>query len=59
MKSINKILILGLVIFTLLILESCANARVSGGVGMDVRFGPNGPRVVPSLNLDVYNGGRL
>ncbi len=59
MKSIHKLITIALIIATCFILESCANARVAGGVGVDVDFGPNGPRVRPSLNVNVYNGGHF
>ncbi len=59
MKNIHKIIIIGLVVISCIIMEGCANARVSGGVGVNVDFGPGGPRVHPSLNVDVYNGGHL
>ncbi len=59
MKTIHKLLILALIVFASIALESCANARVSGGVGLDVDFGPNGPRVRPNINVGVYNSGHL
>ncbi len=59
MKSIYKIFIIAIMVVGSFMLEGCAGSYVSGGVGVNVDFGPNGPRVRPNLNVGVYNGGRL
>ncbi len=59
MKSLYKIIAIGLIILASYMLQGCAGARVSGGVGVDMDFGPGGPRLHPTLNVGVYNGGRL
>ncbi len=45
--------------FLLIGLESCANARWGTNAGLNVTWGPNGPKVRPHVDLDLYNGGRL
>ncbi len=59
MKSKYKYLLIAIAIIGSIVMESCAGSYVSGGVGVGVDFGPGGPRVHPSLNVGVYNGGRL
>ncbi|MCA6074785.1 hypothetical protein [Fulvivirga sedimenti] len=39
-------------------LESCSNAHWGTSMGMNMSFGPGGPRVTPSFNVGVYSGGR-
>ena len=38
---------------------SCANSRWATDAGLNVTWGPNGPRVRPHIDFDVYNGGKL
>ncbi len=59
MKIFKKIALLSFVFTAFMILESCAGTRVGAGVGVNVNFGPHGPRVSPSLDVHVYNGGRF
>ncbi|MEM6516951.1 MAG: hypothetical protein AAF688_12265 [Bacteroidota bacterium] len=40
-------------------ITSCANARWGSNVGVDVIWGPNGPKVRPNIGFDIYNGGRF
>lgn len=40
-------------------LESCSNMRWGTSAGLDVRFGPGGPRVVPRFEVNMYSGGRF
>ena len=56
MKNILKIVIVCALFFAL---ESCANARWGTNAGVNVEWGPHGPRVRPHVDFDVYNGGRL
>lgn len=57
MKKTKLISRLALIIFATSILISCANARWATNVGVDVNWGPNGPRVEPNIGFDIYNGG--
>ncbi len=43
---------------TALVLVSCGNARWGTSAGVDVVWGPGGPRVQPNISMNVYNGGR-
>ena len=59
MKSlIFKTLFVLTLISALTILESCSNAHWGTSMGMNMSFGPGGPRVTPSFNVGVYSGGR-
>lgn len=40
-------------------LAGCANMHWGANAGIDIRFGPNGPRVDPRVDLNLYSGGRL
>jgi len=42
----------------LLFMESCSNAHWGTSMGVNMSFGPGGPRVSPSFNVGVYSGGR-
>jgi predicted small secreted protein len=55
MKSILAILILAIS----LALTGCANMRWGTSAGVNVNFGPNGPRVTPHVNVNLYSGGRF
>lgn len=59
MKFIKFIMLVGALLFISSSIYSCANARVAAGAGVDVNFGPHGPRLNPHLDVSVYNGGRL
>ena len=48
-----------LLLFTLSALDSCGNVSYGTRAGVDVTWGPNGPKLRPHINLNVYNGGRL
>ncbi|WP_435048540.1 hypothetical protein [Formosa sp. S-31] len=39
-----------------MLLAACGSAHTN--VGVDMRFGPNGPRVSPHVGVDFYGGGR-
>lgn len=47
-----------MVLFLSFVISSCANARWGTSAGVDVVWGPGGPRVQPNINVGVYNGGR-
>jgi predicted small secreted protein len=59
MKIYKKALIVILIIGASNVLFSCGNARWATGAGLDVDWGPNGPRVRPHMDFDIYNGGRI
>ncbi len=40
------------------LVTSCSNMRWGVNAGVDVRFGPNGPQVVPNVSVDAWSGGR-
>lgn len=40
------------------VFSSCGNARWGSSAGVDVVWGPGGPRVQPNISVGVYNGGR-
>ncbi len=56
-KAIKILLTISLVV-CLPFLESCSNAHWSSSMGVNMQFGPGGPRVSPSFNVGVYSGGR-
>ncbi len=58
-KALRRLFPLLLVIFLFLFFTACSNMRWGTSVGMDVRFGPSGPRVVPNMSVDMYSGGRF
>ncbi len=51
----SALLLIGLFAFAL---GACSNPRLATSAGVDVRFGPNGPRVTPRMNVSIYSGGR-
>ena len=59
MKHLKRIVIVFLVLMSLESLYSCGNARWVTDAGLNVTWGPNGPRVRPHVDFDIYNGGRL
>jgi len=59
MKRKVKILLVLLVLAASFALPACSNMRWGANAGVDVRFGPNGPRLDPHVGLDLYSGGRL
>ena len=59
MKKTRKILLIVVSAFLLIALaESCSNAVVRPRAGVDVVWGSHGPKVVPSMGVSVYGGGR-
>lgn len=49
---------LSVVLLVVLALAACGNARWGSSAGVDVVWGPGGPRVQPNISVGVYNGGR-
>lgn len=59
MKKVKKGVMVALVGFLLFATAiSCSNAVVRPRAGVDVVWGRHGPKVVPSMGIDVYGGGR-
>ncbi len=58
MKTILRILIAVAFYGSLTTFNSCSGAQLRTHAGIDVNWGPNGPRVRPHIGVDVYNGGR-
>jgi len=56
MKTIKKI---AAILIILVVLGSCSNMRWATNAGVNVNFGPNGPRVNPHFDVDLYSGGRF
>ena len=54
-----KSIIIVLVVAFSLALTGCANAHWGTNAGVDVNFGPHGPRINPHVSLDLYSGGKL
>ncbi len=59
MKYRIKSILIVVVIAVSLALTSCANMRWGTNAGVDVNFGPHGPRINPHVSLDLYSGGKL
>ncbi|GEM_PF-628695 len=59
MKRKVKIILILLVIAASFALSACANMRWGANAGVDIRFGPNGPKLNPHVDLDLYSGGKL
>ena len=55
----KKIVILVIVFSALLAFSSCSNARYGTRAGVNVTWGPNGPKLRPHVDFDLFNGGRL
>ena len=54
--KIKKIISITLILFVLYMMEACGSAHTN--VGVDMTFGPNGPRLNPHVGVDFYGGGR-
>jgi hypothetical protein len=59
MKRRIKVLIVLVIMAAGFALSSCANMHWGANAGVDVRFGPNGPRLDPHVDVNLYSGGRL
>jgi len=59
MKNIIKGIIIILLIALSIGLSGCANARWGANAGVDVNWGPHGPKLHPHVGVDLYSGGKL
>jgi hypothetical protein len=59
MKNIKKVILLVIVLLSMDVFYSCSSARWGTDAGVNVTWGPNGPRVRPHVDFNVFNGGRL
>jgi hypothetical protein len=59
MKNKLTIAIALIILTTVITFTGCANMRWGTNAGVDVRFGPNGVRLDPHVELDLYSGGRF
>ncbi len=59
MKKKFKIILVLMVLAAGFALSGCSNMRWGANAGVDVNFGPNGPRLDPHVSLDLYSGGRI
>lgn len=59
MKKYRYPLIIVLVVLLMSIgLAGCGGSHWGTSAGVDVVWGPGGPRVQPNISVGVYNGGR-
>lgn len=56
---IKKIIIAGIILCCLILASSCSNMRYGTNAGVNVTWGPNGPKLRPHVDFDIFNGGRL
>jgi hypothetical protein len=59
MKKTKKIILLVVILLGMDVFYSCSNARWGTDAGLSMTWGPNGPRVRPHVDFDIFNGGRL
>lgn len=59
MKNKLRITFVLIILAAGMALSACSNLRWSADAGVDVRFGPHGPKLDPHVGVDVYSGGRL
>ncbi|WP_146090743.1 hypothetical protein [Aureitalea marina] len=59
MKHLKRIFIAVFSIVILLVFNNCSNTRYGTKAGVNVTWGPHGPKVRPHIDFDIYNGGRL
>ncbi len=57
LKNIKKILMVSGLLFLVFSLESCAGMQTYANAGVNVNFGPGGPRIDPYVNVGMYSGG--
>ncbi|MBL7471665.1 hypothetical protein [Robertkochia sediminum] len=58
MKKYRYALIIAIVLLAGFSLAGCGNSHWGTSAGVDVVWGPGGPRVQPNISVGVYNGGR-
>lgn len=59
MKLTKRLFICALSLLLLLTLSNCSNMRYGTNAGVNVTWGPHGPKVRPHVDFDIYNGGRF
>lgn len=47
-----------ILVWIMFFVAGCGNSRVGTSAGVDLVWGPNGPRVQPNLSVGLYGGGR-
>lgn len=55
----KKKIIISCIFIMLLSFYSCTNTRYGTRAGVNVTWGPNGPKVRPHIDINLFNGGRL
>ncbi len=55
----KKMLIFSSIFIILLNFNGCTNTRYGTRAGVNVTWGPNGPKVRPHIDINLFNGGRL
>lgn len=59
MKSTIKVIaVFSLLLFAGMTFSSCANMRMHTNAGVNVNFGPGGPRIDPYVNVGMSSSGR-
>lgn len=58
MKNKIKATVVVVLLVGSLALSACSNMRWGANAGVDVNFGPHGPRLDPHVGVDLYSGGR-
>ena len=51
--------LVAVIFFSSIVFNGCSNASYGTRAGVNVTWGPNGPKVRPHIDFDVFNGGRL
>ncbi|MBK8554107.1 MAG: hypothetical protein IPL53_24890 [Ignavibacteria bacterium] len=46
-----------LILIIVTVFYSCAGVQFSSGIGIGISGGPYGPRITPTVNVGIYNGG--
>ena len=60
MKNLFKKIIICLSIALVLnVFQSCSSAKYRTSAGVNMTWGPHGPKVRPNINFDIYNGGHF
>ncbi len=58
-NKMKKIVVMLFVVISLAILAGCANMHWGANAGVNVNWGPNGPRVHPHVGVNLYSGGKV
>ncbi|WP_137091405.1 hypothetical protein [Mangrovivirga cuniculi] len=59
MKMKKKRIVYASILLLVFALSGCSNMRWGTSAGISMDFGPNGPRVRPHMDVDLYSGGRF